>query len=437
MANIFRILYLLTLARKRLFWDVDKLRKHQEKMLRSVIRHAYNSVPFYHEKFKKNGLKPEDIKTVEDLTKIPVVRKEEFRQQSHERLISRNMSPSKLKKLKTSGSTGRPLSVYISGYEDDWRKAIYMRANVFCGQKPRDKWVAITGPTHRGDATKIQQIFGIYARRHISVFERPLVQAQLVEKFRPDILDGYSSALYLLAKELENIKRYSVKPKMSFGNADVIDDSSRSFIEKTFGAPFYDQYGCVEFNRTAWECPEKMGYHMDVDSVLTQFVDENGVEVSAGERGSIVQTSLFNYVMPFIRYEVGDVGVFSEEKCSCGIVLPLMKKIEGRKDSFIILPDGQVLSPRNFTVAMSMFSFYNFIDQFQIVQKKIDFFEVYLKMKKLDVDRNVVKKKLAEHYVNILNLKEFNVNFDVKFVDEIPLSKSGKHMAVVSEVSRS
>jgi phenylacetate-CoA ligase len=436
MANIFRTLYLLILARRRLHWDADRLRKHQEKMLRSVVRYAYDSVPFYHEKFKRCGIKPENIKTLEDLAKIPVVRKDEFRQQSSDRLVSRNISLSKLRKLKTSGSTGRPLEVLISGYEDDWRKAIYMRANLFCGQKPRDKWVVIAGPAHRGDTTKIQQILGIYARKHISVFEKPAVQAQLVKKFHPDILDGYSSALYLLAKELEKIGCEGVKPKMIFGNADVIDDLSRDFIEKMFDAPFYDQYGCVEFNRTAWQCPEKIGYHMDVDSVFTQFVDENGEEVSAGERGRIVQTSLFNYAMPFIRYEVGDVGVFLEEKCPCGIVLPLMKEIEGREDSFIVLPDGQVLSPRNFTVAMSMFRFYSFIEQFQIMQKRVDFFEVYLKMRKSNVDNNIVRSELVDHFVRILNLKGINVDFNVNFVDEIPLSKSGKLMAVVSEVNR-
>lgn len=434
MANLFKILYLLALAQRRLNLKADRLRKYQEKRLRSIVRHAYNHVPFYHEKFRKCGIKPEDIKSLEDLAKIPVVRKEEFRQQPYNRLVSKNISLDKLRKLKTSGSTGRPLEVYISSYEDDWRKAIYMRANIYCGQKPRDKWVVIAGPLHRGDTTKIQQMLGVYSREVISIFERPAVQMQLIKKLRPDILDGYSSALYLLAKEFEKVGRDGVNPRIVFGNADVIDDFRRSLIEKTFDAPFYDQYGCVEFNRTAWQCTEKIGYHMDVDSVLTQFVDEDGEEVSSGERGSIVQTSLFNYAMPFIRYEVGDVGIPSEEKCPCGVVFPLMKEIEGRKDSFVVLPDGQVLSPRNFTVAMGMFSRYPLIEQFRIVQRKADLIEVYLKMGKFGVDSDVVRNELVSHFVEVLGLKNAGVSFDVRFVDEIPLSKSGKLMAVVSEL---
>jgi phenylacetate-CoA ligase len=228
-----------------------------------------------------------------------------------------------------------------------------------------------------------------------------------------------------------------IKPKVVFGNADLIDPVSRRYLENIFGAPYCDQFGCAEFDRTAWNCLEREGYHMDVDSVLFEFVDENGDEVSVGERGEIVHTSLFNFAVPFIRYSVGDLGRASDDLCPCGVKLPLMEVVEGRKDSVVVLPDGRLLSPRVFTVAMGMFRFCNLIEQYRIVQREIDRFDVYLKMGTLYVDHELMRSELVEHLVKTLKVDGFSLDLDVKFVNEIPLSKGGKLMAVVSEVNQS
>jgi phenylacetate-CoA ligase len=336
--------------------------------------------------------------------------------------------------LTTSGSTGRPLKLFISEAEDDWRKAIYMRANICCGQKPRDKWVVIAGPRHFGSTTKLQTVLGIYAQTYISVFDDVSTQASRVRSLKPDVLDGYSSSILLLAKQIQKTGQKAIQPRIVFGNAEVIDGSSREYIEKVFDAPYYDQYGCVEFNRTAWQCSEQTNYHMDVDSVITQFVDKDGNEVYAGERGEIVQTSLFNYAMPFIRYEVGDVGVPSDDECSCGRKLPLIKTVEGRTDSLIMLPDGRMLSPRMLTAAVNMFDQYESIEQFRIVQKKLNLLEILIKIRNTTIDKQVMETSLVAHVNRMLHLDEGKMTFEVKFVDDIAPSKSGKLMSVVSEL---
>jgi len=211
-----------------------------------------------------------------------------------------------------------------------------------------------------------------------------------------------------------------------------MDIASRQFLERVFEAPFYDQFGCAEVDRTAWQCPEKAGYHMDVDSVIMQFVDNEGDAVSNGERGEIVYTSLFNYAMPFIRYAVGDVGVPSDEKCPCGRTFPLMKIVEGRRDSVLLLPDGRLLSPMAFRIAMS--KFFEKIVQYRVVQKKCDLFKIYIKKKDSSVDEKVLETELVMHIGMMLNIDTCETTFEVKFVEDIPLSKVGKLMAVVSEL---
>jgi len=433
MPNLLRILYYLARAMKRAYWDDVKLRKYQERRLRSVVKYAYDFVPFYHEKFRKVGVIPGDIKTLEDLTKLPIVRKDEMRCEDPRKLVSVEYDINKLKVERTSGSTGQPFATYMSGVEDDWRKSIYMRANISCGQKPRDRWVVITSPHHFKDTTGIQRRLGIYAQTCVCLFSSVEEQIRFINEARPDVLDGYSGSLLLLAKEVNGRGLKTIRPRIIFGSADLMDVASRQFLERVFEAPFYDQFGCAEVDRTAWQCPEKAGYHIDVDSVIMQFVDNEEDEVSNGERGEIVYTSLFNYAMPFIRYAVGDVGVPSDEKCPCGRTFPLLKIVEGRRDSVLLLPDGRLLSPMAFRIAMSRF--FEKIMQYRVVQKKRDLFKIYIKRKDESIDEEILESELEAHIKRMLDLDVCEIKFEIKFVEHVPLSKSGKSMAVVSELN--
>ena len=431
MANLLRVLYFLGSAMRRPYWDSVKLGRFQEKRLRSVVDYAYRNVAFYHEKFREAGVKPSDICGLDDLKKLPIVRKSELRNVDPRKLVSLEYDIGKLKDVRTSGSTGQPFAVYLNKVENDWRKAIYMRANISCGQKPRDKWVVVTAPHHFADTTGIQRRIGIYAQNCVSIFDGVDKQIEAISKLQPDILDGYSGALLLIAKELDRRRLRLIKPRIVFGSADLMDDVSCRFMEEVFGAPYYDQFGCAEIDRSAWQCPEKVGYHMDVDSVITEFVDEDGDKVSAGERGEVVYSSLFNYAMPFIRYAVGDVGVPSDEECPCSRKFPLMKVVEGRRDSLVVLPDSRLLSPRVFTNAMSRF--FEKIVQYRVVQKRVDLFEVFVQLRE-SVDKDVFEKGLVEHVRRVLGFGD-DIAVVVKFVDEVPLSKTGKLTAVISEVN--
>jgi len=435
MPNFPRLLYYLATAMRRLKWKSDKLKKYQDKRLRSVVKYAYDSVPFYHELFKKSGITPDGIRNVEDLEKIPVVKKEDLKYESPSRLVSARFDLNKLKTLRTSGSTGEPFRFYINGAEDDWRKAIYLRANISCGQRPRDRWVVVTAPHHFFDTTNVQRKLGIYAQICVSVFTKVEEQAKLVSEAKPDVLDGYSGSLFLLAKEVAQRALRTIHPRIIFGTADFVDSSSRRYLEDIFQAPFYDQLGCAEVDRTAWQCPEKIGYHMDVDSVITQFVDKNGKEVSGGERGEIVYTSLFNYAQPFIRYSINDIGVPLNEECSCGRRLPLMKVVEGRKDSFLVLPNGRLLSPMSFWTIMRYFEYADDIDRFQVVQKKLTSIEIYVKTKDSFTLHDRLEKRLVKHVQRCLQAEESSLpDLDVKFVSEIPVDKTGRLRSVICEL---
>jgi len=421
---------------KRAYWPRDRLRKHQNKRLKRIIRYAYNYVPFYHRKFREQGIKPGEIKTGSDLNKLPVLRKDEIRK-NIDQMISREYDIAQLTMTRTSGSTGKPLYFYINGSEDESRKARHLRANISCGQKPRDRWVIICTPLHFGMATRLQRLLGIYVPTPVSVFNDVATQFSMMKELEPDILGGYSNSILLLAKEAEKRETEALKPRLIIGGAEILENSSRQLVEKVFDAPFYDQYGCDEMGRISWQCKEKNEYHIDADSIIVQFVDDEG-EVSSGERGEIVCTSLSNYAMPFIRYAVGDVGVQSNEEdhCPCGRTLPLMKVVEGRTDSFVFFPDGRVLPPMALNAVGETFKFHNHIDQYRIIQRRIDHVEFLIKMGSDVVDERTVEKELLKHIERTLEVSADKVEFEVKFVEDFPLDKTGKLRKVISELAQ-
>lgn len=203
MLDGFRECYYLASALTRQHWSRDKLRKYQEKQLRSIINYAYNHVAFYHHKFRKEQINPQDIRILKDLSKIPIITKDDLRKENSARLISTQAPIHNLKVQLTSGSTGKPFAIYLNDKEESWRKAISLRANISCGQKLRDKWILIRAPHHFSDSTPFQKKLSILSPINIPILTSLDHQAKMLEKVSPDVIDGYSGTLYLLAKEIE------------------------------------------------------------------------------------------------------------------------------------------------------------------------------------------------------------------------------------------
>lgn len=430
--NYARAFYTLNQLSRRAYWSTEKLEEYQNRQLRRVVRHAYDNVPFYHRKFKESHVTPDDIKTKADLNKLPVIRKKEIKQNAPD-LLSRNCDSGKLRMVSTSGSTGEPLFLYLSSSELEFRKAKHLRANISLGQKAWHRWVTLVGPQHVSKTGRLQRLMGLYVPVTLSVYNDVQTQIKTLEKLKPNVLDGYSSSLLVLAQAIERQGTKNFNPDFLIGGAELIDSHSRQYIERVFGVPFYDQYSSVEFERMAWQCKEQGGYHMDADGLILQFLDKNGEEVAAGETGEIVCTSLFNYAMPLIHYAIGDMGIPSDDSCSCSRTLPLMKMVEGRKDSLLLLPNGQMLTPRAFTYAVHDFPYYSEIEKFRIIQNDLENFEFNLKMKASSLPEDLLRRELYAHLTGLLNLQ--GTRFEINFVDDIPLDKNGKLSIVVSKLS--
>ncbi|PVX27401.1 MAG: capsule biosynthesis protein CapK, partial [Candidatus Bathyarchaeum sp.] len=332
------------------------------------MSYADANVPFYHQRFKEAKFNPNTVKSVEDLCKIPVLTKADI-QNNFDSLISKRVNATKCRKGVTSGSTGNPLTILA-----DKRASHIMTANGLRhylengGQFFKDRYALLTvvrQPVKRTLFGSLLIHFGFSKKVKFNT-QSPIAEVlDNLVNFNPDVIDCYPSYLLMLARELEKSDK-SLSPRLMFGFGELLDDNSRKIINSAFGTEIFDTYGCTEAGDIAWECSGRIGYHINTDLVTTEFVKDNE-PVAAEESGEILLTPLWNYAMPLIRYRIGDVGTPCDEICSCGRGLPLMKVLEGRFEDFIVLPNGEIISPLN---NLTYFDKFDCVTDYRIIQER-------------------------------------------------------------------
>ena len=158
----------------------------------------------------------------------------------------------------------------------------------------------------------------------------------------------------------------SLRPRLIFTSGELLDAVTRRGIEAGFGAPVFDVYGCTEIKEIAWECPAHEGYHLNADTVLVETDP-------ADAPGRLLITSLTNFGMPLLRYQVGDTGELLPGRCSCGRGLPMIRPTLGRIVDYLRLPDGRTLAPYSLTCAVEAI---DGMRQYQFVQIAADVIEL-------------------------------------------------------------
>jgi len=397
---------------------ISEMEELQAKKLRSILKHAYCNVPFYHRKFDEAHIKPDDIKETGDLGKIPPTTKYEIQRAPLHDVIARNFDVKKCRKDITSGSSGIPLTTYMSKQAYDFYSAVWTAVFLENGVKLWDKKAIVGDPRTFPERRSLTEYLGIMPRKHISIFDDTREQLELLKAYRPDIIEGYPSSLSIIA-DAHRKQKEGLKPRLVFTHAETLDRQTRKFLTSSFEADLFDYYGSSELSLIAWECPEHVGYHINSDCMVTEFL-LNGDLVDGGERGEITCTSLVNYAMPLIRYRQGDFGVPLEGRCACGKTLPMIKTIEGRADDFLISLDGRVISP-------SIFFPYPFRDftkirQFKVIQEKRDQLKIQLIAEGDPLAKEVLQE--AKNEIQKVFGKDMQVEFE--FMDEFERAASGK-----------
>ncbi len=409
----------------------------QARWLHALLAHAYKTVPYYRHIFDAAGITlPEMHSQVgEILCRLPLLTKFII-QERQENLVSTAYSPSRRIENHTGGSTGTPLRFYQDQEQWDWGSANKLRCNRWAGWDfgkctlrlwghPRDIKAAQTAIGKLRGFALSEYTFDAF---HFSSADMAGL-TDYIRRTRPHIIVAYASMLAHFAAFLDERQILDLPiPDGIITSTDMLFPHQRALIERVFHAPVFNRYGCREVTTIAAECEEHQGMHINADRLIVEFVDETGQPVEPGQPGRIVVTDLFNYAMPFIRYDIGDIAILDTKLCPCGRELPLMKELIGRYADILRTPDGQFVSASALTTMLHKVPG---LCQSQLVQKATDWLQVNI-VRYPDYDA-ASEAIFSQHLAEFLGSK-MRITFN--YVDEIPKTASGKTRFSVSEIGK-
>ena len=402
--------------------DPAELKRIQEKMMRNIIHFAYYNTKFYREKFTEAGITPSDIRTLEDMGKIPVTTKDEVRK-NPESLFASGYDRTNCIVQQTTGSTGKIIPVLHDHKAYTHFHAIGLRTFWDWGYRP---WEKIALIRHDKCEKMLFEYLGLFRRFYISILAPEQEQIEMIKKINPDVLCAYPSTIKSIMFALKEGDLDRITLKFINLNSEILTEKVRTQTRKTFNCDVYDEYSTYEVVSIAQECPLH-GYHIDVDNVILNFLDCDDEEVSPGERGRVVVTSLVNKAMPFIRYDLDDIGILSDCPCQCGRTFPVMQLVEGRTDDFLVMPSGALVSPRK---VVPLVEITPGLEEFQVVQKTCNL--VTISVVKNDNYTLQGEEKMKER---LKDLFREDITIETEYTDVIP-RKKGKLRIVYSMVNQ-
>lgn len=412
-------------------WTNDRMREYHNEHLCDLINHAYHNVPFYRQLFEKNGLLPDDIKTVDDLYKLPIIRKQDIIN-NFDLFKANNMAKFHPVLHHTGGTTGTPMNYYNDRKSWALNWALKMRTFELAGfSYGKDKLAVMAGGSlipgkNSGLKHKIWRILNNYYSMPITHLDNDIMKIYADELIRQKIkfMRGYPSAIATFAEYLISAGR-QIPLKAIFTTAETLFDFQREKIRAAFLCEVYNTYGCGDGMGNATDCELHKGMHVRQEVSIMQIVDKDGNEVKPGEEGEIVLTSLYDYAMPFIRYAPGDYAIKGDLECACGMKVQTLKELIGRSSDNMKFSNGRILNAFSFPFE----GLTSEIAQFQISQEERDKVFLYI------VPNNKISDKQLNDFKELLEYHcGEGVVVEIKIVDKIEVPRSGKKRFVVSKV---
>jgi len=419
--------------------DLEEKRELQLKRLKETVKKAYENVPFYKDKFDKKGVKPEDIKKLEDINKLPFTTKTDLRDAypfgmfavPEEEIIEIHT---------TSGTTGKPT---VSGYTE---KDLEIWSEVSA------RAITMALGTH-GD--RIQNCYGYglftgglgihYGGHKVGATVIPISagntkrQIEVMKDFKSTILTCTPSyALYLAeVLEKEGLNPDEISLKSGIFGAEMWTEEMREELEKRLGIIALNIYGLTEVigPGVAQECKEKAGLHISDDHFYPEIIDSKTMTpLEDGEKGELVLTTLTREGMPVIRFRTKDITSITHEKCKCGRTLARISRITGRSDDMLKIR-GVIVFPSQ--IERALLKIDGLTPNYQIVVTRpghLDELEVRVETsKELFSDEMRIMESIEDNISKIIQ-KEIGLRVNVTLVEPESLPRSeGKAIRVIDE----
>lgn len=321
---------------------VEEMKKLQSEKLVKQVKHVYENVEYYRNLMDEKGIKPEDIKGIDDLHKLPFLSKADLRDAYPYGLLAKPLSEC-VRIHSTSGTTGRRVVAFYTQHDVDLWEDCCARAIVATGCTKEDVCqvaygyglftggAGLHGGSHKVGSLTLPMSSGNTER-----------QIQFMMDLKATLLCCTPSYAAYIG---ESLKEQGYGPddiplKAGVFGAEPWTEEMRRGIEKTLGIKAYDIYGLTETSGpgVAFECSEQTGMHVNEDHFYAEIIDpDTGEVLPEGSKGELVFTALDKEAFPLLRYRTRDICVLSREKCSCGRTLIKMAKPMGRTDDMLII----------------------------------------------------------------------------------------------------
>ncbi|MBR6809186.1 MAG: phenylacetate--CoA ligase [Clostridia bacterium] len=314
----------------------------QNERLVKQVKHVWDNVPYYRAKMEEKGLTPDDIKSVDDLHKLPFLTKNDLRDAYPYGLKGVPLSEC-VRIQSTSGTTGRRVVAFYTQHDIDLWEDCCARALMAAGATEEDVCqvaygyglftggAGLNGGSHKVGCLTVPASSGNTER-----------QIMFIQDLQATILcctPSYAAYLGESMKEL-GLTADQIPLKAGIFGAEAWSEEMRQDIQNTLGIKAYDIYGLTELSGpgVAFECSAQNGMHINEDHFIAEIIDPNTGEVlPEGTKGELVFTSLTKEAFPLLRYRTRDICVLTREKCSCGRTLIKMAKPMGRSDDMLII----------------------------------------------------------------------------------------------------
>lgn len=415
------------------WWQPEVLRRQQLRQAANLLAHAIHTVPFYGEHLRtfgydhaKDGVRPEAW------AEVPLLQREHI-QRCGDALRSLQLPPDhgRVFDYTTSGSTGSPIRFSKTDVTDFFWRAFTLRDHLWHGRDLGGKLAVIrtTVNAAEGDGwgPATNEVFDAGSCATLNIRTDIATQAKWLERQNPDYLLSHPSNILALAKCcLETgIRLPRLRQVRTFG--ETLMPGLREACLEAWAASLTDVYSAEEVGYIALQCPGHEHYHVQAESLLVEILDQAGKPCSPGEIGRVVLTTLHNFAMPLIRYEIGDFAELGEP-CSCGRGLPVLTRIMGRQRNMLTLPDGRQHWPSFPAEGWLPIAP---VRQFQLVQRDLESIEA-----RFVADRAVTAGEKQQLAAMLHEYLRYPFRIDFVQLEQIERKPNCKFEDFISEVSR-
>ena len=423
---------------RALQWEsLDALEARSLAKLRALVEHATAHVPFYRERLLEAEVRPETLRTLDDLARLPITRKTELRDSPADRTLADNVPASRRLATITSGSTGSPFAFLrdAAGVDGviaahllslEWAGAAIWQTRIDIGNSAAGPLPSAVPPPSRLEWWARRALLGegVITQSGVTLAPEELVTVSRSVSPRGYFVRGYTAYLARLAwRMLEAEIRLPLPPRVVMTGGEPLSRHDARAIGRAFGCPVVNQYAAWEVPHMAQTCPDHPGLlHVNSERVVLRVLGDDGQAVAPGTRGRIVVTALDNYAMPFINYEIGDAGA-TGPACPCGRGFPTLMRVEGRLGEAIRMPSGRLFSPVTLDGVFRYCS--DAVREYQAERTTDDVLTI----------RVVPTSRFTAETVNTLRAELTNsagpgMGIRIDVVSEIPLEPSGKRFVI-------